>query len=301
MLTGVADQDAAIEAINSGEVFRFLTKPTSGDVLERTINAAIDQHRLITSQRILLSETLHGSIKMLTDLLALTSPETFGHATRVKSLAGELAVEMQVSPRWELEIAAMMSFVGFLTLPPEIVHKTFSLQPLRDDERALFEGYPAASRNVIANIPRMEGVARLIEFHNRDFDSSSPSAPAGIAREDIPLGSRILKAASDFQILIANAPNRETALQRMRSSMHYDPAVLAALQTVVGSKSVQVTEVPIQELRAGLVMAEDLYSSDGKTLLLARGQELSDFLVQRLRNFFQQHAADAVVAVVKKR
>jgi FixJ family two-component response regulator len=82
-LTGYTDLNAAIEAINKGNIFRFLTKPCESEVLAATITAGIALYRLITSERELLEKTLMGSIKVLTDVLSAASPETFGRSMRV--------------------------------------------------------------------------------------------------------------------------------------------------------------------------------------------------------------------------
>jgi|YNPMSStandDraft_1061717.scaffolds.fasta_scaffold00051_14 sigma-B regulation protein RsbU (phosphoserine phosphatase) len=51
ILTGYADMQIAIEAINEGNIFRFLTKPISNDKLINTINDALEQYRLITTEK----------------------------------------------------------------------------------------------------------------------------------------------------------------------------------------------------------------------------------------------------------
>lgn len=47
MLTGNADQETAVLAVNRGRVFRFLTKPASVETVVDAIEAALDQYRLI--------------------------------------------------------------------------------------------------------------------------------------------------------------------------------------------------------------------------------------------------------------
>src|SRR5690349_3314098 len=69
MLTGNADQATAMEAVNQGNIFRFLNKPCTVDRLADALNAGVRQHQLITAERDLLENTLRGSIKVLTDIL----------------------------------------------------------------------------------------------------------------------------------------------------------------------------------------------------------------------------------------
>jgi serine phosphatase RsbU (regulator of sigma subunit) len=51
MLTGNADMQAAIQAVNEGNIFRFLTKPCSADVLGESLNTGIEQYQQVTRER----------------------------------------------------------------------------------------------------------------------------------------------------------------------------------------------------------------------------------------------------------
>nr|WP_246325415.1 HD domain-containing phosphohydrolase [Dissulfurirhabdus thermomarina] len=57
MLTGYADMEAAMDAINKGEVFRFITKPWQESDLVATVRQAALQHFLVTENRRLLQVT----------------------------------------------------------------------------------------------------------------------------------------------------------------------------------------------------------------------------------------------------
>ena len=65
MLTGNADQETAIEAVNCGQIFRFLTKPIPPEALTNSLDLAIREYRLITAEKELLSQTLKGSVNVL--------------------------------------------------------------------------------------------------------------------------------------------------------------------------------------------------------------------------------------------
>jgi DNA-binding NtrC family response regulator len=87
MLTGNADQQTAIEAVNEGHIFRFLNKPCDTERLVNALNAGLEQHRLIRAEKDLLSETLNGSVRVLTDVLELANPTVYGRASRVCQIA----------------------------------------------------------------------------------------------------------------------------------------------------------------------------------------------------------------------
>ena len=62
MLTGNADQQTAIEAVNEGHIFRFISKPCPPERLLKNLLAGCHQHRLVTAERELLEQTLQGSV-----------------------------------------------------------------------------------------------------------------------------------------------------------------------------------------------------------------------------------------------
>ena len=141
LLTGYADRDAAVTAINEGQIFRFLTKPCDRDDLTRACAAALWQHRVLAAERDLLEQTLHGSVKALTDVLALASPAAFGQGARLKTAVHALAEETGWDDAWEVEVAAMLAQVGAVTLPEETAEKLYAGIPGRATS------WPPASRS----------------------------------------------------------------------------------------------------------------------------------------------------------
>jgi CheY-like chemotaxis protein len=51
LLTGYTDLKAAIDAVNEGNIFRFLTKPSTKEVLVDAINMGLKQYQLVTHER----------------------------------------------------------------------------------------------------------------------------------------------------------------------------------------------------------------------------------------------------------
>ena len=130
LLTGQADLESAIAAVNHGQVFRFLTKPCSPPTLLTAIQAAAEQHRLITAEKELLEKTLRGSIKALTEILSLANPLIFGRATRLKQHASELVTGLGVPFSWQLEVAVMLSQIGCIVLSAANNEKLYYGRPL---------------------------------------------------------------------------------------------------------------------------------------------------------------------------
>src|SRR5204863_9075097 len=82
MLTGNADMETAVHAINEGSIFRFLNKPCSKEEMAKTLTAPLVQYRLVTAEKQLLEQTLSGSLQVLTEVLSMVNPAAFSRAER---------------------------------------------------------------------------------------------------------------------------------------------------------------------------------------------------------------------------
>src|SRR4051812_20900126 len=142
LLTGYSEVDAAIQAVNQGQIFRFLVKPCPPPELLRTVDAAAEMHRLSRVERELLEKTLHGSIKMLSEVLAISNPLAFGRGARLKQLVTGLADKLGDTNRWQAEVAAMLSQLSTITLPNETAEKLYYGTPLSSDEQRMVERAP---------------------------------------------------------------------------------------------------------------------------------------------------------------
>jgi response regulator RpfG family c-di-GMP phosphodiesterase len=286
LLTGHVDVGAAVLAVNQGQIFRFLIKPCPTPELVDAFERAVEQHRLITAERVLLEQTLRGSVKMLTDLLSLANPAAFGRATRMKTQAVELAKRAGLKQIWQIEVAAMLSQIACITLPAATVEKLYYGQPLSAEERLMADRLPAVADDLLGNIPRLEEVRACLAHRVAAFDGGLGS-PSGLRGEAIPIGARILRIVSDFEALEAQGSSVSLALDTMRGRTGaYDPALLEAFATLRGSATLheQVREIPLRMVTAGMTFLDDVKAPSGG-LLLARGYEVTEALVERVRNF----------------
>lgn len=300
LLTGHADLASALAAVNEGSVFRFLTKPSSRDALRGAVAAGVEQHRLVTAERLLLEQTLHGSIQALTDVLALIHPAGFGRAMRAKALVRELVCGLGVESRWEVEVAAMLSQVGVVALAPELVERLYRGEPLTYFERLAVDRLPAITVDLVSAIPRMEGVAHILACQPLRFDGQGGAgdSPRGT---DLPWGARVLKLVLDYDDLVSRGISCEEAIATLHSREgSYDPELLAsfvALQAADRDRE-PVVEIGLRALEEGMVFAEDVRTPSG-VLLIARGQEASTRLIERVRNLAHSSPAKATVRVTR--
>jgi len=284
MLTGQADLNTAIAAVNEGSIFRFLTKPCPSEVLTAALDSAVEQHRLITAERELLEKTLSGSIKVLTEVLSLVNPGAFSRACLIRKYATHMATHLKLHNVWEFELAAMLCQLGYITVPPQVLDKVAAHERLSPDEQAVFSAHPAVAERLLENIPRLETVARMIR------NQSSPPRPqertdALFQADVVALGTAILRTALEFDRLATAGKPRRDALNQMRQSGLFHPRLLDALETAdVQSVQRKVAMLRVSELNTTMIANQDICTSNG-VLLLPKGEELSMPMIEKLRGF----------------
>jgi response regulator RpfG family c-di-GMP phosphodiesterase len=285
MLTGCAEFQIAVDAVNEGNIFRFLAKPCQPETLAKAVQAGLEQYRLVTAEKELIEKTLSGSVKVLTDVLALVNPAAFGRASRVRRIVRQVAAELKLEKAWMVDLAAMLSQIGCVTLPASVMDKLYGGKTLSSDETRMLERHPTVGRDLVAHIPRLEGVAAIIAHQNTRLDQCASTAGApSIA--DIPIGARILKLALDYDTLTTGGMSGIEAICRLRARKEwYDPAILDALCAVGGTEdSYEIREVAILDLAGNMILAEDVRTVTD-VLLVCKGNEVSPTLRERLRNY----------------
>ena len=286
LLTGQADMASTIVAVNEGNIFRFLTKPCPTHVLLKALEACCEQYRLVTSEKVLLEQTLRGSIKALVDILSMANPTAFGRATRVRQSVEQLMTHFQIRERWPVDVAAMLSQIGCITLPAATLEKLYKGGKLTAAEQEMVERMPAEAEKCLSNIPRIDSVREILRQSSRHFAEARQRA-SGILDNEIPWGARALKIALDFDLLEGgeNPADHPMAIMRGRVGW-YDPQILEAFSAMRGNsqEKLQMLELAVRDVKVGMVFGEDLKSSKG-LLLIARGQEVTPALLERMRNF----------------
>lgn len=298
MLTGYADLEASMAAVNSGQVFRFLTKPCPPESLAVTLNAALDQHRLVMAEKTLLEKTLRGCIEVLSETIALVNPEAFGRAARIKRYVREIAKQIDPKGVWRFELAAMLSQLGCITLPEEALRKLANDEELSPEEKQLYEMYPLIGRDLLSKIPRMAEVANMIAYQEKHFDGTGVPRDS-LKGDQIPLGARILKVALDFDLELSRLKEKGKAFLALEGrSERYDPEVLYYLECLLGVEARFVPKsLPLKELREGMTLNQDVKTKSG--LMLARKSlEITPALMARLIGFASAFGIEEPIAVL---
>ena len=284
LLTGNASFTSAIQAINHGEIFRYLTKPCPPESLASALTDALKQYKLITAERELLEQTLSGSIRVLCDMLSFVNPEAFGRSSRITRSVHSIADRLQLPDPWATTTGAMLSQLGCVILPEIVLSKVYRGDPLTPEETQLYKQHPFIGADLIAAIPRMKPVAEIIRFQDKPY--SGPVASDDLCTGDgIPMGARILKVALDFDALLAAGKSTDEAIAQLNQQKdQYDPKVLDSMTLAVSEEvKFEVKPVKVADLRDGMILVENIQSSEGE-LLASKGQEVTQPMRIRLQS-----------------
>jgi response regulator RpfG family c-di-GMP phosphodiesterase len=294
MLTGFAEQETAINAVNQGQIFRFLTKPCPPHIVLRMLRDAVRQYELLTAEKELLEKTLTGSIEVLVDILALSNPVAFRHASRVGEFTSKIAEEMKVREIWPVKSAAMLMHLGYITLPAQVLENFYAGRHLSESEEGMLHGQADNTVKLLEKIPRMEPVMRII----REYPSSRNTTLVK-SGDPTALSANILRTAVEFDRMLAHGLSRSETLRHLQSHAdEFNEEVVNALTTVkTESDASSRRMVMIDSLANGMVVDEDVKTNDGM-LIVPKGYVINDMVRRRLKNFQMHDDIEGSIAII---
>ncbi|MFO7728010.1 MAG: response regulator [Desulfonatronovibrio sp.] len=298
MLTGHGDLGAAVEAINSGNVFRFLIKPCSPRDIDHALQDGIELYRLITSEKDIMEKTVTGITDVLTDILGMTNEEAMGRATRIKRFVRDIAIHLGEIDVWFYETGAMLSQIGCVILPAEVLKKIETGEKLEGEEMQLFSDHPSIASNLISKIPRLEGLGRMIAYQEKHYNGQGVPEDT-VKGDEIPLGARILKVTLDYDLLINRGISRKNSLLKMIDRKErYDPKVIKSFVEILQMED-QYTfrEIRLNEVVPYMITREGVYSLNGM-FLLQKGNEFTLNQIERLKNLDKTYGVKQPISVL---
>jgi response regulator RpfG family c-di-GMP phosphodiesterase len=286
LLTGYTDLNAAMDAVNEGNIFRFLTKPCQKEILAKALTTGLVQHRLITVEKELLENTLMGSIKVLTDVLSAASPEAFGRSMRIARCVRHLVSKFGLPSPWRFEAAAMLSQLGCVTLDPKVLQTAYIGEDLSPEDQARFAAHPQVARDLLSNIPRLEPIAWMISQQLVSEIPQSAPESRGAAADAIAVGAKMLRLAIAFDNLRMKGLSDEDAIANLRGRRgEFGSELVEALAGIKAeSAKMEVRKVLISRLTTGMILQQEIRTRAGM-LVVVKGQEVTHALLIKLDNF----------------
>ncbi len=299
MLTGNAALETAITAVNEGQIFRFITKPCPPQLLATTIEAGIEQHRLITAERVLLEQTLKGAVNVFTEVLGLVNPVAFSRAGRIRKIIQQMAAQLGVTNAWQFELAAMLSQIGCIVVPAETLEKVYAGAPLNEEELEVYNAHPNVATTLLANIPRLETIRRIITAQQNPTALGETDTDINSANR-VDLGGQLLRTATEFDQLQSQGHGREKILDYLRrSELRADPRLILALKKLqMGAAARILRSVTVDELTTDMTLNEDVSATNG-VLLASKGQAVTFLLQGRLQLYARGVGVTEPIQVVE--
>jgi hypothetical protein len=263
--------------------------------LKAAIDDGVIQHRLLNAERQILQETVIGCIKALTDVLALASPVAFGRATGIKRIVTEFAARLEYGEFWQLEAAAMLSQIGYLSLPAELAEKLYYGENLTPAEQEAANDVPKVAIRLLEHIPRLEPVLQVLTSMNWTDEQI-----ARLGDGTIGLATRMLAMTLHYDSLVSRGLSVDIAVQTLRTrASRYGAELIEQFAQHVGASVAEreMRELPLRSLRAGMTLTQDLRTHNG-ILLVPRGFEVTLTFLERIRNYGEEFLSEKVKVLV---
>jgi response regulator RpfG family c-di-GMP phosphodiesterase len=290
MLTGNADQQTAIDAVNLGDIFRFLNKPCTTDLLIKAVEDAYRQYNLIIAEKVLLNRTLKGVINVLNEVLTLVNPDAMEHEFRLRSHMLNLARELGLKKSWSFEPMIQLSQLGCIIFPEHTILNMQQGQTISEEERQLFAQHPCLAADLISKIPRMENIARTVLYQEKCYNGDGIPLD-DVKGSDIPFGSRMLKVVLDYMRSARKDESPDTSFSKLEQHKQlYDPKILAAFKKTL-SIEVKEQQVGVRDLKPSMALRQDIRTTRGQ-LVARKGQQITESLQQIIHHCLQNKALD---------
>ena len=323
LITAVLNLTTVIDAINKGEIYRFIVKPWLREELLATVKNAVNRYELICKNSMLQATTLQMNQKLkslnkelegkvteigqqnqqLAELnqaldhnleqsveLCLKTMQTFypslgNQARKVQELCRKMAnvIDLEKTERQTLDIAALLHDIGLVGVSRQLI-KTWESEPSK---------LSGAERTLIEQHPVLG--EELVGFvaHLKEVGPTirahherfdGTGYPDKLKGDQIPWLARLLAVAIAYA---QSEHTRETTLELIDRGQvsKYDPEAVRVLHRCLPRSPVPrgQREVLLGELEPGMVLATGIYTDSGM-LLIPDGQELTETSITKILN-----------------
>ena len=305
MLTGYADMQSVMNAINHGEVYRFITKPWDDEEIRFIVRDALRHYDLIDENKALqalthkqnielkdlnnnledkvaertkevevlykdLEQNFIDFVRVFMSLLELKSQFLGSHCKRVAALSRRLADKagLPSDEKLDIEVASLLEDIGALGFPEKMLRKRES--ELDPTEKALLQQHPVLGQTTLQHIKKLLSVSLLIRHHHERYDGSG--YPDNLKGERIPAGSRIIAIVDLFDKLINPSDggerysvDRAFLVLEKEAGKRFDPLLVGKFNEVLHEFSHDVIEADTREIDVDELKEGMLLASDVRT------------------------------------
>jgi len=286
MITAVDETESVIHCLELG-ADDYIVKPFNSSLLEARIRGSLEKKRLWDAEQDLLEKTLKGSIRVLVEILSLSNPKAFSRSLRIQKYVRLIVKSMKLKDQWSFEVAALLSQLGSITLPDEILEKSYETDAMKlsKGELKLFKSLPSLSKKILEKIPRLEMIAAMIGEQQRVYGFDTDLDGVSKKSKNIYLGGDILRVALEYDNLVMNGEPGRKALEILgQNSSYCNPKVVEALASqLLNEIKVQAVPLNINELKPGMILDEHVRAKKSKMMLASRGTVITEIMIERLK------------------
>lgn len=314
LITGVLSLKTMVEAINQGEIYRFLTKPWIREELIATVHNAVNRYQLIEKTAELQTQTtalnealhqvnqkLHNRLNQLSlsdsnsqllinhiaefgqHILSLYHPWLGEESKATTQLCERMIQTASFTPEEAIILlaSARLHSIGLIKAPQDLFNK-FRHDPdsLTAGERDLIHSHPQVAQELLNFIPQLTAVGQTIAAHRERWDGKG--YPEGLRMESIPRLARILAVAVYYMERGKSGKDALPSIEA-QSGKALDPEAVRLFikATALSPLPQHVAEVLLSELAPGMVMARGIHSPEG-LLLIPDGTVLNEKVLQKI-------------------
>lgn len=274
LLTGYADISSTIDAINKGQIYRYIAKPWDDNDIQLVVRQALERQELLLEKERLerltaqqneelkdlnanlelkvmertvelrkahekLKTSFLTSIKVFANLIELRGPALAGHSRRVADLARKIAIQMglETSQVQHIFLAALLHDIGKIGLPDSLLAK--AVPQMSGDDLGAYRAHPVKGEQSLMALDELKEPARIMRSHHERFDGQG--FPDGLVGAGIPVGARILAVANDYDgAQIGTLSTRRFSTEEAKKMIQegkgkrYDPKVVEAFLGIMG-------------------------------------------------------------------
>lgn len=275
LLTGYADVNSIIEAINRGEIHRYITKPWDDNDIVLIVRQALERKALEQEKKRLEALTAHQNeelkalnasleskvaertaelrvaneqlksnfitlVKVFSALIEMRGGKLAGHSRRVADLARRIALKLQLDGKLaqEIFVSGLLHEIGKVGLTDELLNTPMTM--LTTPQLEAFRQHTVQAEQLLMPLQNLKGAAEIIGAQLERFDGTG--FPQRLQEHLIPIGARILALASDYDNLQIGAltqrrlsPEEAKTVILQSSRKRYDPEVVAAFMDLLQS------------------------------------------------------------------
>ncbi len=209
VLTGYAEMDVVVNAINQGEVYRFLTKPWKYKELLETVQAGLQHYREQTVRYSEISKQLVRAnletVMALAEAIELKDHYTKGHCIRVRDYSLRIALALKLSEdfRRDLVYASLLHDCGKIGVSEAVLNIK---GPLTEAQYREVQRHSILGFEMTNKIDYLRSASVIIRQHHERWDGTG--YPDGIKADEISLGARIVAVADTFDAMTSSRPYR---------------------------------------------------------------------------------------------